>query len=132
MLQNIKKVKISDKNQHYLLMSNSNLPEPELLKALLGPLLEDFQYWFAQALLRLETEQQSLSHQEFDLLERLQQAQGEVSAAQSLFQVTKGQIGIDTSVLMLWHQLVTECWRVTISARLGPAQLGLPESEQKL
>jgi hypothetical protein len=30
-------------------MRDSNLPESELLKTVLQPLLEDFQYWFASS-----------------------------------------------------------------------------------
>ncbi|MEW5859705.1 MAG: DUF2605 family protein, partial [Cyanobacteriota bacterium] len=30
-------------------MAPSNLPENELLKTVLQPLLEDFQYWFARS-----------------------------------------------------------------------------------
>ncbi len=101
-------------------MLNSNLPEPELLKVVLKPLLEDFQYWFSQSRSRLEaTQLRSLNpQQQSDLLERVKQAQQEVSAVQSLFQVTHGQAGVDTSILMTWHQLVTECWQVAVSARL--------------
>jgi len=108
-------------------MLNFNLPEPELLKAVLGPLLEDFQYWFTQARSRLESQQLvSLSpEQQSDLLTRVKQAQQEVSAAQSLFQIANGQIGIDTSLVMAWHQLVKECWQVALSA-----QLGKPDSSQ--
>jgi len=102
-------------------MLNFNLPEPELLKIVLGPLLEDFQYWFTQARSRLEFEQLgSLSpEQQSDLLKRVKQAQQEVSAAQSLFQITDGQVGVDTSLVKTWHQLVVECWQVAISAQLG-------------
>ncbi|MGV0029433.1 DUF2605 family protein, partial [Phormidesmis priestleyi] len=46
-------------------MRDSNLPEPELLKTVLQPLLEDFRYWFARSRELLETEQLSfMSHQE--------------------------------------------------------------------
>lgn len=104
-------------------MLNSNLPEPELLKVLLKPLLEDFQHWFTQARSRLETGKLQDTQRQADLLTRVKQAQQEVSAAQSLFQVTGGQVGIDPSVLMLWHQLVTECWQV--------AMFGLKESQSE-
>ncbi len=110
-------------------MLNFNLPEPELLKVVLGPLLEDFQYWFTQARSRLESEQlvSLSSQQQADLLTRVKQAQQEVSAAQSLFQITNGQVGMDTPLVMEWHQLVTECWQLAISA-----QLGQPDSSKQL
>ncbi len=62
-----------------------------------------------------------------DLLTRVKQAQQEVSAAQSLFQITNGQVGMDTPLVMEWHQLVTECWQVAIAA-----QLGKPDSSKQL
>lgn len=101
-------------------MLNSNLPEPELLKVLLKPLLEDFQYWFTQARSRLESGKLQDTQRQSDLLTRVKQAQQEVSAARSLFQVTGGQVGIDPSVLMLWHQLVTECWQVAMAGLKEP------------
>ena len=100
-------------------MLNSNLPEPELLKSLLQPLLEDFQYWFGRSRSFLETERISFlgTEQQSDLLERVKQAQQEVSTAQMLFQATGGQVGIDMATLMPWHQLVTECWKVAMRFR---------------
>lgn len=100
-------------------MLNSNLPEPELLKSLLQPLLEDFHYWFGRSRSFLETESVSFlsSEQQLDLLRRVKQAQQEVSTAQMLFQATGGQVGIDIATLMPWHQLVTECWKVTMRFR---------------
>lgn len=100
-------------------MLNSNLPEPELLKAVLQPLLEDFQYWFARSRSFLENEQLSFlpSEQQSELLERVKQAQQEVSTAQMMFQATGGKVGIDMAALMPWHQLVTECWEVATRFR---------------
>ena len=51
------------------------------------------------------------------LLERVQQAQKEVSAARMLFEAANGQIGVDTATLIPWHQLVTECWQVAMRCR---------------
>ncbi|HLO51203.1 MAG TPA: DUF2605 domain-containing protein [Kamptonema sp.] len=100
-------------------MLNSNLPEPELLKALLQPLLEDFQHWFECEAKLLETEDISFlnARQQFDLLDLVKQAQQEVGAAQALFQATGGQVGVETAVLMRWHILLTECWQVAIRFR---------------
>lgn len=108
-------------------MLNSNLPEPELLKVLLEPLLDDFEHWFTQARSLLETEEiPSLGTEgQADLLARVEQAQQEVKAAQSLFRATGGQAGIAHPILMHWHQLVIECWRVMIAFRLG----GVPKNE---
>ena len=85
----------------------------------LQPLLEDFQYWFSRSCFFLETERVSfLSNEEqSDLLERVLQAQQEVSAAKMLFQATESQVGIDMAALMPWHQLLTECWKVAMQFR---------------
>lgn len=100
-------------------MLNPNLPEPELLKTVLQPLLEDFQYWFGRSRSFLENERISFlsTEQQFQLLERVKQAQQEVSSAQMLFQATGGQVGIEMTALMPWHNLVTECWRVAMRSR---------------
>ena len=100
-------------------MRDSNLPEPELLKAVLQPLLEDFQYWFARSRDFLETERLSfMSHEEqADLLLRVKLAQEKVNTAKMLFAATDGQVGIEMETLMPWHQLVTECWKVTMRFR---------------
>ncbi|MFE1746847.1 DUF2605 domain-containing protein [Coleofasciculus sp. H7-2] len=97
-------------------MAPSNLPENELLKTVLQPLLEDFQYWFARSRSLLETEEITFLsvQQQSDLLDRVKLAQSEVSTAQMLFQATDAQVGIETSVLMPWHQLVTEGWQVAM------------------
>ncbi len=100
-------------------MLNSNLPEPELLKALLEPLLEDFNYWFDRSAKLLETEEIPFLSDEdqSDLLARVKQAQQEVGAAQALFEATGGQVGIETAALMPWHRLLAECWQVSARFR---------------
>jgi hypothetical protein len=100
-------------------MRDSNLPEPELLKTVLQPLLEDFQYWFARSRELLETEQLSfMTHQEqSDLLLRVNQAQDKVNTTKMLFAATDGQVGIEMETLMPWHKLVTECWQVGMRFR---------------
>ncbi len=69
-------------------MLNSNLPEPELLKTVLKPLLQDFHYWFGRSLALLETERIDFltSKEQLDLLERVTQAKQEVSVAQIMFE----------------------------------------------
>lgn len=100
-------------------MLNSNLPEPELLKALLEPLLEDFSYWFDRSAKLLETEEIPFLSDEdqSDLLARVKHAQQEVGAAKALFQATGGQVGIETAALMPWHRLLAECWQVSARFR---------------
>ena len=88
--------------------------EKELLKKVLEPLLEDFQYWFERSRSLLESEQiPFLSVQEqTQLLEKIIQSQQEVKTTQMLFQATGGTAGIDSKILLPWHQLVAECWNV--------------------
>jgi hypothetical protein len=101
-------------------MSNSNLPEPDLLKTLLEPLLEDFQFWFERSRRLLEEEDIHFleNEKQADLLARVKQAQQEVRTAQMLLRLTNGQVGVETAVLMPWHDLVTECWKIAVRFRL--------------
>lgn len=107
-------------------MENSPVPEQELLKTLLKPLLEDFQYWFGRSRSFLETERISFLtiDQQSDLLARVKQAQQEVQTAQMLFQATDGQVGIESATLMPWHHLVTECWQIAMQWRTTNGSLG--------
>ncbi len=112
-------------------MNSANPPESELLKELLLPLLEDFQYWFSRSRQFLETEQVSFLQVEGQavLLERVKQAQQEVSTTQMLLKLTQEQVGIESGVLMPWHQLVTECWQVATRHRAEQsAEKGIGES----
>lgn len=100
-------------------MGDSKIPESELLKDVLQPLLEDFHYWFARSRKLLENEEISfLSDQDQStLLARVKQAQNEVNTAKMLFSATKGQVGIDMETIMPWHKLLTECWKVAMGLR---------------
>jgi Protein of unknown function (DUF2605) len=99
---------------------DSNASEAGLLKTLLQPLLEDFHYWFARSQALLEQHSIDFLGEEAQahLLNRIRQAQQELSVAQTLFRATDGQVGIETAVLIPWHQLVTECWQVSIKFRM--------------
>ncbi len=109
-------------------MTNINPAEQEILKTVLEPLLEDFQFWFSRAKTLLESEDITfLSEQEQHLLlERVNQAQKEVNAAQTLFKATDGTVGIDTPTLVPWHQLVADCWQV--SSRWRSIKANSPEN----
>ena len=100
-------------------MVNPNPPDPELLKTVLQPLLEDFKYWFARSHSLLENEKISFlgDEQQFNLLQRVKQAQQEVATAEMMFEATGGQVGIEMATLMPWHQLLTECWQVAMRFR---------------
>ncbi|MFQ3616238.1 MAG: DUF2605 domain-containing protein [Cyanobacteriota bacterium] len=105
-------------------MSGSSTPEPDLLKTLLEPLLEDFQYWFerSQALLESQSIVFLSDEQQADLLARVLQAQQEVQTAQLLLRATDGRVGIEAAVMVPWHSLVTECWQVSSRFRLAQIQ----------
>lgn len=100
-------------------MVNPKLPEEDLLKAILEPLLDDFKYWFERSRVLLETKEiDFLSNEEqSDLLARIQEAQKEVNTSAILFEATGSKVGVETSVLIDWHKLLTECWQVSAKYR---------------
>ena len=107
----------------------SNLPEPDFLKTLFQPLLEDFQYWFERSRTLLESHQIDFlsREQQATLLARIQQAQQEVNTTQLLFNAMDGQMGVEMAVLAPWHQLVTECWQVGMKFRMEHPELATSE-----
>ncbi len=104
-------------------MIPSSIPDSELLKSLLEPLLEDFQHWLGRARTLLTHEQIAFlsTDEHADLLARVEQVLQEVNVSQSLFQATGCQAGVDPAMMMQWHRLVAECWQVMIRFRLGEA-----------
>ena len=100
-------------------MSTEQPTEKELLKTVLEPLLEDFQYWFGRSQTLLESSQMSFFtvREQADLLARIVRAQQEVQTAKMLFDATDGSAGIDSKMLIPWHQLVAECWNVARKLR---------------
>ena len=100
-------------------MSDEQPTEKELLKTILEPLLEDFQYWFERSHTLLKSEQMSFFsvQEQAQLLERIEQSQREVNTARMLFDATGGEAGIDSKMLFPWHQLVAECWNVAQKRR---------------
>ncbi|MCS7226950.1 MAG: DUF2605 domain-containing protein [Gloeomargarita sp. SKYB31] len=98
-------------------MNLPHLPRSPIVKSLLEPLLEDFTYWFSQAQQMLEREALPFlsAERRQELLQRITQAQSEVQAAHSLLNSTG--VGVDTTILMAWHQLVLECWHLRLQAR---------------
>ena len=100
-------------------MSTEQPTEKELLKTVLEPLLEDFQYWFGRSQTLLESEQMPFFtvSEQTELLDRIVRARQEVQTAQMLFNATDGLAGIDSKMLIPWHQLVAECWNVARKLR---------------
>ena len=93
--------------------------EPDLLKSLLEPLLDDFQHWFRRAQTILEEKPLSFLSpaEQSDLLQNVKNSLQEVTVAKALFSATDCKAGVDTKVMMQWHRLVTQCWQVSIQAR---------------
>lgn len=115
------------------LSSSSSDPEAEvnLLKSVLPPLLDDFQYWFGHSLKLVETERLGFLPDEAqaDLRSRLQTALCQVNVAKTLAAATDTQAGIEMPVVMGWHQLLHECWGVAIKHRQTmSAPLSEPEA----
>lgn len=100
-------------------MSNAFSPEPDVLKTILEPLLADFEHWFERSQDLLESQPLSFLDpiQQTDLLQRILQAQKEVTATRTLLQATDGQAIVEMPVVMGWHNLVAECWKVAIQYR---------------
>ncbi|MGB3292188.1 MAG: DUF2605 domain-containing protein [Phormidesmis sp.] len=97
-----------------------NLPDgANLLKAVLPPLLKDFQHWFGRTIEMLEAQSVDFltPEQQQDLLMRVRSAQRQVSVSQALSAATDSQAGIDMPVVMAWHKLVHECWGVALRLR---------------
>ncbi len=110
-------------------MSSAASPNPQqpLLKALLEPLLTDFQDWFARARSLLEATDLTIlsADQQRHLLARVIEAQQQVAVAQLLFQATGEQVGVEMAQMAAWHRLVTECWQVSHQWRLARGDLSL-------
>lgn len=107
-------------------MTLSSVPpdDTNLLKAVLPPLLDDFQHWFGRTANLLE--EQTLSFlspaEQTDLLTRVQAARQQVSIAQTLCAATDAQAGVEMKVVMSWHKLVNECWSVAMRYRKDSAE----------
>lgn len=110
-------------------MDESQPLAPGLLKSILEPLLEDFQYWFSRSRSLLETEKIRFltQAQQSDLLARVKLAQEEVMTAQMLFQATSCQVGIEPATLLPWHRLLSECWQLSQRWRSLASKTGAVE-----
>ena len=95
-------------------MSTEPPTEKELIKTILEPLLDDFQYWFERSRCLLESQQMPFltAEKQARLLARIVNSQQEVQTAKMLFKATDGAAGIDSKILLPWHQLVAECWNI--------------------
>ena len=100
-------------------MSTEQPSEKELLKTILEPLLEDFQYWFERSLALLKSKPMPFFTEEEQARteQRIALALQEVQTSQMLFKATNGVAGIDSKVVHDWHQLVAECWSIAKRSR---------------
>ncbi|MEB3232585.1 MAG: DUF2605 domain-containing protein [Leptolyngbyaceae bacterium] len=98
---------------------NNQADQTKLLQTVLKPLLEDFLYWFGQAKTLLENHDIPTldTAEQADLLARITEAHQEVTAAQTLFTALGAQVAVDMAVVNQWHQLVAECWAVSLAYR---------------
>lgn len=128
---NYVKLMTADKHPTFMVNPNFNSPDSDLLKTLLEPLLEDFQYWFGRSRSLLENQTIEFLGEDHQaaLLQRVKQAQQEVETAHMMLKVTGGQVGLDTAVLMPWHRLVTECWQVGMRFRMEHPDLWRYDSD---
>ncbi len=87
------------------------MDKSKLLAEILGPLLDDYHYWFDRSQKLLEQQQLSFitPEQQADVLERVRQAQGELQAAESLYRLSEQEVGIDPGLMAKWHRLLMEC-----------------------
>jgi hypothetical protein len=94
-------------------------PDPDLLRQVLAPLLEDLQYWFSRSRQMLEVESLDFmaAVDQQAMLDRVVVAQQAVGVSQSLLAATDGQAGVEMSLMMDWHKLVTECWALSMQHR---------------
>ncbi len=85
--------------------------QAELLRTILGPLLEDYRYWFERARRFLQEERlEWLSVEEQQsILERVLAAQAELQTAETLYQLSDNKVGIDPGLVAKWHRLLMEC-----------------------
>lgn len=107
----------------------SESEQQQLLKTVLEPLLDDFQYWFSRYRNLLESEDLTVlsSQEQAALLHRVKTAQEELTATQSLFRATDGNVGVEMSTIAPWHQLVTECQKVAMANRQSQSDQEIQE-----
>ncbi|AZB72936.1 DUF2605 domain-containing protein [Synechococcus elongatus] len=114
-------------------MTLPELPaQPELLKAILEPLLDDFLFWFSRAeqLLTQEAIDFLTPEEQAVLCDRLATATAEVRSTQALFKAMDGTVGIEVAAMKPWHALVTECWQIGARWRREQAEQSPPEASQ--
>ncbi|MFS8854695.1 DUF2605 domain-containing protein [Synechococcus sp. H55.2] len=87
------------------------MSKAKLLREILGPLLEDYRYWFERSRRFLQEETLEFISPEAQqaLLERVLAAQAELQAAEALYQLSENEVGVDPALMAKWHHLLMEC-----------------------
>ncbi|MEN9224450.1 MAG: DUF2605 domain-containing protein [Thermostichus sp. HHBFW_bins_43] len=87
------------------------MSKAELLQEILGPLLEDYRYWFERSRRFLQEEKLDFISpgEQQSILERVLAAQSELQAAEALYHLSDNEVGIDPELMAKWHRLLMEC-----------------------
>lgn len=85
-----------------------------LLKEILGPLLEDFKYWFGRSVRLLEERELDFldPSDRKKLLEQIKHAQSELQSAELLYNLSDNKVGVDPQLVTKWHRLLMRCAEV--------------------
>jgi len=85
--------------------------QADLLRQILSPLLEDYKYWFGRTHRLLSQERLSFLTPEVQaaFLGRVEIAQAELAAAETLYNLSEQEVGVDPSLMAKWHHLLMEC-----------------------
>jgi len=100
-------------------MTDSAFKDTEVLKYILEPLLEDFDYWFGRSLLLLEKEEINFltEPQKTDLVARIIDTLQAVKTAKMMYKLSGEQVGVEVQAMMPWHNLLMECQAVGMKFR---------------
>lgn len=104
-------------------MTDSAFQDSEVLKYILEPLLEDFDYWFGRSLLLLEEEEINFltESQKTDLISRVTNTLQAVKTAKMMYKLSGEQVGVEVQAMMPWHNLLMECQAVGMKFRQSQA-----------
>ncbi|MDX2271182.1 MAG: DUF2605 domain-containing protein [Cyanobacteriota bacterium] len=87
------------------------MTQAEMLREILSPLIEDYRYWFGRSRQLLEKDNLGIISPEgqVELRRRLEQAEGELQTATTLYELSDNEVGIDPALMAKWHRLLMEC-----------------------
>jgi Protein of unknown function (DUF2605) len=104
-------------------MTDSTFQDSDVLKYILEPLLEDFDYWFGRSLLLLEKEEINFltEPQKNDLITRITNTLQAVKTAKMMYKLSGEQVGVEVQAMMPWHNLLMECQAIGMKFRQSQA-----------